>query len=247
MKIVIWRILLFSLAVFVFGISAFAQASEKTPVLVELFTSEGCVRCPPAEYNLAFLEKEQPFAGAEIVALALHVDYWNSAAWKDPYSSALFTQRQKIYSRAFKIYDLFTPQMVVDGAEQLFGTDLSKVQKAVVESTKREKAKVELSRNENTLKVKIISIAARENASVFLAVAESRVNRTINRPGAPAEHSSIVRELKPLGSVAAGVQNFEIESSLQLPPEWKPENLKHVIFVQENQSRRVLGTGVLNF
>lgn len=239
------RLLILPFALFVFFVSASAQTSEKTPILIELFTSEGCVRCPPAEYNLAFLEKEQPFAGAEIIALALHVDYWNSSAWKDPYSSALFTQRQKIYSRAFKVYDLFTPQMVVDGAEQFFGTDLSKVQKAVVESTKRSKAQVELSKNENTLKVKISSIASRENASVFLAVAESRVSRTINRPGAPAEHSSIVRELKPLGSVPAGVQNFEIESSLQLPPEWKRENLKLVVFVQENQSRRVLGVGSL--
>ena len=101
------------------------DSNKKSPVLVELFTSEGCSSCPPADTALAFLEKEQPFMQAEIITLALHVDYWNNLGWRDEYSSPLYSQRQTVYVQKLKLDSTYTPQMIVDGRLQFVGSNLA--------------------------------------------------------------------------------------------------------------------------
>jgi hypothetical protein len=224
-------------------------AKNKQPVLIELFTSEGCPTCPPADRNLTFLETEQPFAEADLITLSLHVDYWNSRTWKDEFSSPMFSRRQDIYSQIFKISSVYTPQMIVDGQMQFAGTDLAKVQKAIVASAKSEKGKVELSTVEDKnggtkLLVKISDLPKHEISTVFLAVAEDKLasNRT-GSSGAKRAFTSVVRELKSLGFLTAEQKNMEAETFLQFQPNWKIENLKLVVFVQENGSRKVSAIG----
>ncbi len=112
------------------------KTKRKSPVLVELFTSEGCSSCPPADRVLAQLETEQPNKNAEIITLALHVDYWDNLGWKDKFSSALYSQRQSVYGQALKLNQVYTPQMVVDGQKQFVGSNLSEANKAITESAK---------------------------------------------------------------------------------------------------------------
>src|SRR5690606_28794480 len=108
------------IAVLALAAAAAAGAADPAPVktkpvvVVELFTSEGCESCPPADKNLRILHEEQPIAGVEILALSEHVDYWNRLGWEDPFSSAQFTERQQIYSSSWPLR-LYTPQMVIDG------------------------------------------------------------------------------------------------------------------------------------
>lgn len=220
------------------------QSKNKTPVLVELFTSEGCSTCPPADRTLAILEKEQPNPEAEIITLALHVDYWNRLGWTDEFSSPIYSQRQEIYGDKFKIGSVYTPQMVVDGSRHLVGSNLGEAQKVIAELARMQKASVELSLAGEKLKVKISDIPKHENATVFLAVAEDNLSTDVKKGengGRILQHTSVVRVLKPMGRILAQDNGFEIEAVLETQPNWKRENVKVIVFIQENQSRKILG------
>jgi len=119
--------------------------TPKVPVLVELFTSEGCSSCPPADKLLARLQRQQPAAGALIIPLSEHVDYWDGASWRDPFSSPAFTARQGAYVRALRAQDTYTPEMVVDGQAEFVGSDEDAALNSISAAAEVRKAKVEVS------------------------------------------------------------------------------------------------------
>ncbi|MDQ3321229.1 MAG: DUF1223 domain-containing protein [Acidobacteriota bacterium] len=218
-------------------------AADKQTVLVELFTSQGCSTCPPADKVLSLLNKNQPIAEADIITLSLHVDYWDSPGWKDEFSSVMFSKRQDIYSTRFR-GENYTPQMVVDGQTAFIGSHLDKAQKAISEATKTPKAKIELIQNQDKLKIKITDAPAHENATIFLAIAEDDLASGVRggeNSGRKLAHTSVVRELKSLGLLTAEQTNLEMETAIQLQPNWKKENLSLVVFLQENQKRKIFG------
>lgn len=222
------------------------DGKSKPAVLVELFTSLNCPRCPPAERLLTRLEKEQPNADAEIITLALHVDYLNSAVRKDEFSSPLFSRRQDIYGQKFPANPIYTPQMVVGGETQFVGSSFENAMRAISENAKNKKASVEISGDENKLKVKITNAPPHENATVFLAVAEDNLASSVKRgesAGEKPRYSSVVRRLKTIGLLAPQTNDFETEIIVPLEPDWKRENVKFVVFAQENKSRKILGAG----
>ena len=103
-------------------VHASMPTGPRTPVIVELFTSEGCSSCPPADQFLAKLEAEQPIGNAEVIALEEHVDYWNNLGWTDPFSSDSATIRQYAYAGAIGNGNAYTPQMVVDRQDEFVGS-----------------------------------------------------------------------------------------------------------------------------
>lgn len=108
-----------------------ASPGQRVPVLVELFTSEGCSDCPPADSLLAQLDSKQPISDAHAIVLSEHVTYWNHGGWRDRFSLDDIDQRQKEYVFRFGLQDSYTPQMVVDGATQFVGNDPQKLEQAV--------------------------------------------------------------------------------------------------------------------
>lgn len=187
---------------------------------------------------------------AEIVTLALHVDYWNYLGWKDEFSSPLFTQRQQFYVQKFKLASAYTPQMVVDGTAEFTGSDTGKAARAIAEAAKTPKGKVEIVEIGGKIKVKIADLPEHAAATVFLAVTEDNLATTVARgenSGRRLEHHSVVRDLKSIGTINSNEKSAEIETLLQLQPGWKRENLKIIVFAQENESRRVLGVGRIGF
>src|SRR5437763_1165570 len=106
--------------------------TARTPVVLELFTSEGCSSCPPADALLARLEEQQPVAGAEIIALEEHVDYWDHQEWNDPFSSAQWTERQQVYASGLGDHSVYTPELVVNGRSGFVGSHEGDAYRAVV-------------------------------------------------------------------------------------------------------------------
>src|SRR5712671_4480747 len=102
-----------------------AQAGER-PIVVELFTSQGCSSCPPADALLAELAKRP-----DVLALSFHVDYWDRLGWKDPYSSRAATDRQNRYAKLLALHTVYTPQIVVDGKWEAVGSDRADVERAL--------------------------------------------------------------------------------------------------------------------
>jgi hypothetical protein len=230
-------------------------AGEKTAVIIELFTSEGCSSCPPADVLLSQLEEKQPVAGVEIIALSEHVDYWNRLGWADPYSSALFSQRQSEYSQAFGLRDIYTPQMVVDGRVEFVGSQSHRARQVIGEALKTPKAKLRLMLDYKAQAGGIPVSVGLENlppvsngdsAELLLVIAENNLHSNVSRgenSGRKLAHTAVVRQLRNLGRVESAKQNFT--ATLALEKGWNPQHLKVVAFVQERQSRLILGAASL--
>lgn len=226
--------------------SPVVPSGVRQPVLVELFTSEGCSSCPPADKNLAFLTAQQPVTTAEIITLAFHVDYWDRLGWKDRFSSPLFSQRQESYAHAFKLDSNYTPQMIVDGATEFVGSDSGKASDAIRKAVGFPKATIEVSPSGDQWKVKITNLPSHRDATVYAAIAEDGISTRVEggeNSGKMLEHVSVVRRLDTLGELASDKSALDASFDVRVDPEWKKENLKVVVFVQENDAKRVIGVG----
>ena len=232
-----------------------AGTQKSTTVLVELFTSEGCSTCPPADMLLTALDQKQPIEGVQVITLSEHVDYWNHLGWKDPFSSAEFTERQAQYARALGDKDaVYTPQMVVDGRVQLVGSQSNTVLQAIANAARLVKVGVSVAIAKSgpksiTLAVEVRNVTGVSDgntADVILALTESNLLSTVARgenSGRKLAHSAVVRKLTSLGTVDGG--SFSAEKAIELNSRWKRQNMKAVAFVQERGSRRVIGAATI--
>jgi hypothetical protein len=224
---------------------ALSAAPARAPVVIELFTSEGCSSCPPADLLLRRLQQEQPVPGVEVIPLSEHVDYWNQLGWKDPFSSRGFTDRQRQYADVFHKDGPYTPQMVVDGSAELVGSDGPRALKEIAEAARRPKASVSLTCQANPLRLLVRIDKVREDADVVLAIAEngleSNVIRGENR-GLRMGHDGVTRRLAVIGR-ARKQQPFAAEPKIAVEKDWRLENLSAVVFVQDHSTYRIQGAG----
>ncbi len=220
--------------------------SQTTPVVVELFTSEGCSSCPPADTLLSQYVKNTPVPGVEIIALGEHVDYWNHGGWADPFSSMQFSQRQSDYSNAFRLDSVYTPQIIVDGKAQLVGSDGEAAQLAIRRAARLPKAQVSVAQaGGGRLAVHVGHLPAsaqNDPAEVYLAITEDSLHSSVGggeNAGRHLSHSAVVRELIPIGVVTGGA--FDASPIVTLKSGWRRGHLHVVVFAQEQASRRIVG------
>jgi hypothetical protein len=231
--------------------SAVADAnSARVPVLLELFTSEGCSSCPPADRLLEVLDQKQPIAGADLIVLSEHVDYWNHLGWRDPFSSAQYSARQKQYNGS-NSDGVYTPQLVVDGRFRFVGSDereaVSSVQRAIREPKipitisnlahdgQEVRAHIEVPAADQSLRNKL--------AELYVAIAdngaESHVSRGENA-GHTLAHVAVARALKQVATIPLD-SAIAKDIAVTLQPGTGASGSRIVAFIQDPTSGHVLG------
>jgi hypothetical protein len=213
-------------------------------VVVELFTSEGCSSCPPADELLGHLRQELSTKNIQVVPLGFHVDYWDGLGWKDRFSSANFTQRQERYAQALKVDGPYTPEMVVDGAVEFVGNNAGRAQQAIrQEASQPEVATVKISSPlAEHLNIQVKAPVSLGDASVLLAITEDNLTTQVGsgeNGGRRLRHAAVVRELRELGKLHEG--SFAGTAQLTLQKEWKLQDLRAIVFVQNGPSGKIEG------
>ncbi len=228
--------------------------TARNPVVVELFTSEGCSSCPSADRLLQKLEARGEIAGAQIIALEEHVDYWNHDGWVDPYSSPEWTGRQEAYV-AVANNDPYTPELVVDGRRQFVGNDASQAESEIAKAARDVKTQVSITagplaaKGEQSFSVSVGRLEDShpgDTAEVWLAVTEDGLHSSVDRgenAGRVLQHVATLRTLRKIGVADASAvqESFQGNSVVKLNPRWDLKNVRVTVFVQYKRGREILG------
>ena len=220
----------------------------KTPVLVELFTSEGCSSCPPADALLQAMDREQPVAGARIIVLSEHVDYWNYEGWRDPFSLSEATGRQERYAARFSQDSPYTPEAVVDGTKGMNGSDRRALFSAIARAAQGPKLEIEItgawvSGRSVAAEVKA---AAHPHTDLYAVLADDHDASSVlqgENSGRHLEHVAVLRSIQKVGSLEKG---FDSPIRMELPHASEAK-MRLVVFAEERATGHVIGvaeTGV---
>ena len=244
----------------VIGLSIIAQSAiahttdhvaaiDKT-VLVELFTSEGCSSCPPADRLLAEFVQHSPVPGVSVIALSEHVDYWDGLGWRDPFSNKQFTARQDRYAARFGPDKLYTPQMVVDGVTEFVGSDRRAAISALTKAAARAKADVRVAWQSTTAPYRLaVDVSSAPTSDVWMAVTEDGLTTDVKRgenAGKSLPHTGVTRSLKKIGETSAAGA-FSMTPSVSVERGWSVPALRVVVFVQATYQGTVSGASALRF
>ena len=222
------------------------KKDEKGFVVLELFTSEGCSSCPPADELLAKIQNESK--GKPVYALAYHVDYWDRLGWKDLYSNAQFSRRQMQYENWLHLSSLYTPQLVINGKTAFVGSDESAIRKTIsgqLAANQSASLVLQVQQNGDKLEIKYQALKASKNSFLLIAIlqkkAESKVERGENA-GRTLSHVQIVRKLQtePVNPSGSGV------STVVLPKDLNGQNWEIVGLTQDENNGEILSAGKFN-
>jgi hypothetical protein len=218
-------------------------SGEHTAALVELYTSEGCSSCPPADRQLRRL-REALDPGAEAVPLALHVGYWDYIGWKDPFAQPGFAERQEWLVRANGQRTLYTPQFFVGGAELRARHTTLREEVRRVNGTPAEAtivARGHFSGESLALSAQASAAAKDSTLALYIALTESALVSKVARgenAGVTLEHDNVVREW--IGPVRLGAHGARVQRDIRLPVAWQRSRLELAAFVQDQRTGRVL-------
>lgn len=235
-----------------------AKASDTSsasahPILVELFTSEGCSSCPPADALLQKMDTSQPVDGTQLIVLSEHVDYWDHDGWKDPHSSAALTERQVSYVKSLGLTTPYTPQMIVDGTSEVHANNPEQLNKVLQDDASIPKIPVRIGKVKFEgvptvlgTRVEAEGYFDKRSADVYVATALDRVESQVLRGengGRHLTHVAVVLEIKKIGKLSKG-KSFGENVQLKLKSGTDSTNVRIVAFVQEPGFGRVLGAAL---
>lgn len=229
-------------AVLGFGVAGPSVAATDKPTVVELFTSQGCSSCPPADEFLAELAERD-----DVIAIAFHVTYWDYIGWKDPYAKSWATERQYSYARVLERGYPYTPQMVVDGKHDLVGSRRGQVANAMVDSMQEANLRVPvvLQREADNLTITLPAAKLRQPLHLWMVrysgARKTKVARGENR-GETLVNTHIARHMELLGSWSGEAR--EITAALPLPAEMDGGV---AVWVQERNAGAIRGAAKLDF
>jgi hypothetical protein len=204
------------------------------PVVVELFTSEGCSSCPPADDVLRAIDE----TNKSVIALEFHVDYWNELGWPDPYSKAEWSARQRAYGNGKS--GSYTPQAIIDGGEEMIGSRSPAIADAIARASQKPHLKVEMSRTGDSVVVRAPAFTGDDRAEMLFAIVERGHTTAVPRgenAGRTLRHGPVVRELRSLGML--GPSSFEARMKVG------SDTRRFVAFVQLQKSHRIVGSAAL--
>ncbi|WP_051724299.1 DUF1223 domain-containing protein [Micromonospora chokoriensis] len=215
--------------------------------VVEMFTSQGCNSCPPAEELLSEIERDARARGQNVFALGFHVDYWDDLGWPDQFADASYTARQEAYARAFGSGRLYTPQMVVNGTVEFVGSDRRRaagaIMSAVASTTTTPLALSVADRGAGRVLLDYRTERPPERAVLQVAIVERGLDSEIARgenAGRTLRQDNVVRAFR---SVGLDAERGQVE--LALPPDLDPHNASVVGYVQENGDRAIVGASAI--
>jgi hypothetical protein len=231
-----------------------SAAKNPTPILVELFTSEGCSSCPPADVLLQQLDVTQPISGAQLIVLSEHVTYWDQLGWKDPYSSSVVTDRQAAFASHFGLASSYTPEMVVDGTTEFVGNDSHLVTQAIQKASSSGKVAMHISSISGDTSGKLRAYVEADalpasvkgsSADIYLVLAldhaESQVERGENK-GHHLAYVAVVQSITKIGTDDKS-HNFAKQVEIKIDPRTDPSNVRVIAFLQRG-SGPVLGAAM---
>jgi len=185
--------------VLILSFAAFTALCQRNPVIVELFTSQGCSSCPAADTNLKDIINEAESAGLPVYGLSFHVDYWNYIGWKDPYSNKEFTRRQRTYAQQLGLQTIYTPQMIVNGNEEFVGSNREEAKKVIGKSLAMPVAfNIEITairRTSSALQIEYLLNTEPISESLNVALVDRTVQNFVPRGengGRTLEHTNVV-------------------------------------------------------
>lgn len=208
---------------------------QSNPVIIELFTSQGCSSCPAADKNLTDLLSKSALEGKQVFGLSFHVDYWNYIGWKDPYSSRVFTERQRNYADIMKLQSIYTPQMIINGKDEFVGSNKDKAEEVIKNASSKKPVYVisvkQFSIDGDLLKLSY-SIDSDPGTEVMnLAVVERTVENYVSRgenQGRKLHHDNVVVAFKTIPLEKQG----EIDMTI---PALTPGKFSLVLYIQNKQ------------
>ena len=230
-------------ALFISGIAGCAQdvtaKDEPGIAVVELFTSQGCSSCPPADALLADIAEDAATSKQNIYCLSFHVDYWNKLGWIDPFSDAAYTKRQQAYSQLLRLRGIYTPQMIVNGTEQFVGSNRANATKAIANAIAKEStATVALTakRDEKLIDVTYKLQNAPQGIVLNIAWTQAQATSHPNRgenSGRTLTHVNVVRDFRTVQPDATGEGTVKLQQQ-------DVETGTVIAYIQDTTTGRIL-------